>query len=82
MNDRDRMITGTDFIEMYDSLHQAISNAGGSGASFTPDKLKTLTVMGLFNELATNGVRFYCNKTHACVIRSTDKNYEDMKNKS
>jgi len=49
-------------VEMYDSLRTSIDHAGGSGNSFTPDKLKNMTVMELISELASNNIRFTCTK--------------------
>jgi hypothetical protein len=47
-----------DFLEMYDSLRNSINDAGGSGSSFSAEKLKDLTVTELITMLATNKIRF------------------------
>jgi len=64
MGDKEMKSTGMAFIEMYRSLQDAIDNAGGAIGWLTPDSLDGLSVSDLFTRLATNGVRFYCNKTH------------------
>lgn len=46
-------------IEMYESLLQAVDEAGGSGSNFRPFiKLKKMTVTELIDQLATNKIRF------------------------
>lgn len=46
-------------MEMYDSLHQAIQAAGGSGEGFSAKELKDMRVSQLIGDLANNGIRFY-----------------------
>lgn len=64
MYDFDKMKIVCDSIDMYESLHHSIQHAGGSGASFTNEKLQIMTVTKLIAELALNGVRFYNQNTH------------------
>ena len=59
MNDKAGEEIAQNVIEMYDSLHQAIQRAGGTGAGFSPEKLKTMTVSQLIGELANNKIRFW-----------------------
>lgn len=68
MNDKEREHIGRDMLRMYDSLHDAVNAAGGTGASFTARGIESMIVLELFTHLASNGVRFYCNKTHELVM--------------
>ena len=56
MNDKTRKMVMTKAIEMYASLAIAVDEAGGVG--FSIKELQEMTVMDLFNSLATNNVRF------------------------
>lgn len=67
MNEKEREIIGRDMIRMYDSLHQAVLHAGGTGSNFSPQGIESMIVLELISHLAPNGVRFYCNKTHELV---------------
>jgi hypothetical protein len=60
-----------DVFEMYDSLMEAINQAGGSGASFRPKKLHKMTVLELMEHLAPNKVRFVCIKEPVKPKRKT-----------
>ena len=86
MNDKDREMVGMSWVEIYDSLHQAVQNAGGSGGFCAAEYPKKLTVVDLFNHLATNNVRFYCTKTHqlveAVTITAHPANFRGDKNSS
>jgi len=63
-----------DFLEMYDSLRNSIGDAGGSGSSFSAEKLKDLTVTELITMLATNKIRFiYVGKGIRCKYDSNSK---------
>jgi len=48
-----------DSMAMYESLRAAIDQAGGTGGSFSPKNLRTMTVAELISELAPNGIRFH-----------------------
>jgi len=56
MNEEIRIKAMKDGIEMYESLQEAVSKAGGCG--FTADVLSNITAMELISRLATNGIRF------------------------
>ena len=49
-------------IEMYDSLLDAVDEAGGSPGCYTINHLNNMTVMELISKLATNGIRFVFEK--------------------
>ena len=71
MNDKTRKMVMTKAIEMYVSLAIAVDEAGGRG--FSPEELQEMTVMDLFNSLATNGVRFvYDGPNKKVKLRDTD----------
>jgi len=76
MNDAERMNIGRDMIRVYESLLDALEAAGGEGMGVR--KMESMSVLELLSLLAPNKVRFYCNKTHACVIREE----ESMKKKT
>lgn len=82
MNDSSALFLSKEVLKMYDSLHLAINSAGGSSRFFEAENLNVTTVMDLFSRLATNGVRFYCEKTHVLVKRKGKRvekgTYEDL----
>lgn len=55
---KDRTEMAKAVMEMYDSLHMAVQEAGGSGASFAAENLSKMTVAELVGELAQNNIRF------------------------
>ena len=65
MKDHDRLVIGRSWLRMYESLCQAVENAGGRG--FPLREFESMSTLQLFNHLATNNVRFYCTKTHHLV---------------
>ena len=71
MNDRERMIIGRDMIRVYESLLDALEAAGGGRIGVR--EMESMSVLDLLGLLAPNKVRFYCNKTHACVILGEEK---------
>lgn len=50
------------YLEMYESLQQSIEQAGGSGSGFRVSRLNNITALELIQHLATNGIRFYCER--------------------
>ena len=48
-----------DVMEMFDSLHNAVSQAGGSDTTFSSQRLRVMTVTEFFAHLAPNGIRFH-----------------------
>jgi len=48
-----------DSMAMYESLRAAIDQTGGTGESFSPKNLRTMTVAELIADLAPNGIRFH-----------------------
>jgi len=52
----------TKALKMHKSLLSAVDKAGGSGASFSWDKLEHLSVVDLMDQLGTNGIRFIYRK--------------------
>lgn len=58
MNNKQRQFVGESYIEMHQSLLDAVKQAGGDGTGFYYDEIKDMTVSTLFNKLATNGIRF------------------------
>jgi len=73
MNDAERMIIGRDMIRMYDSLHQAVYHAGGTGSMFSPRGIQETSVLELMAHLAPNKIGFYCKKTHKLVEIDKEK---------
>ena len=65
-------------VEMYDSLRTSIDHAGGSGNSFTPDKLRNMTVIELISELAQNNIRFTCTKKVPTKKEETEDDWESV----
>jgi hypothetical protein len=49
-------------VEIIDSLHQAVSNAGGSIAWVSIENLKLMSAYDLLMSLSTNAIRFTYQK--------------------
>ena len=64
MDNEQRQYIGTSFIEMYESLHRAVKNAGGRSTGLEVAYLNEMKVLELFNALAVNGIRFYSSKNN------------------
>lgn len=59
-------------LEMYDSLHTAVNEAGGSGTSFKYENLKSMSVAELIERLGSNDVRFVYNKSSSLQQKFCD----------
>ena len=60
MDDKDRKKVGESWIQLYDSLLEAVDEAGGAIDYYRYDKLRDMTVSEFFNKIATNRIRFIC----------------------
>jgi len=58
MNDRQRTNIGIDWVTLYESLIDSVIEAGGSAQGFQISLLKEMSVMELFDSLATNNIKF------------------------
>ena len=67
MNDKEKEIFGRDLLRMYDSLHNAVFNAGGTGSMFSPRGVQETSILEMMVHLAPNKIGFYCKKTHNLV---------------
>lgn len=56
MKDEDRVRINSDFLQMYESLQKAVSNAGGTMLSSYG--LSTMTAMEFLSYLASNDIQF------------------------
>ena len=62
MTDKDRKMIGESWIEIYDSLLEAVDKSGGANGPFRYDAIRDMSVGDLFNQIATNEIRFICIK--------------------
>jgi hypothetical protein len=62
MNDKQRKFVGESWVELQDSLLEAVDEAGGANGPYRYDLIKDITVGDFFNRIATNHIRFICIK--------------------
>ena len=62
MTDNQRKFVGESWIELQDSLLEAVDEAGGANGPYKYDLIKGMTVGEFFNRIATKHIRFICVK--------------------
>jgi hypothetical protein len=62
MSDESRKKIGESWLDLHDSLLEAVDEAGGAMGQYRYDYIKNMTVADFFNRIATNNIRFICVK--------------------